>query len=418
LKLCIDIDFWRDKLENDSGKENLLEKLRVLDLTDEKASFCSKILADLGADVIKVEKPGGDPSRRIGPFWKNSAHHEESLSFWYNNTNKLGITLNLEQGDGRKIFARLIENADVVVESFLPGYLNKLGLGYKFLSSINPRLIVASVTAFGQSGPRKEFKSCDLVASALGGEMHVCGSPALFPLKAYGQQSYLTASLYAAVGVLLALRKRSRTGMGEHIDISLQEAVVSTLEHVMVRYFSERVVSVRRGNRHWNDFFCILPCKNGFIHLAPFWGWKTLVDLLDSEGKAEDLTEERWNDEAYRAENIDHVIEVLAQWTKAYNVDDIFQLGQLMRFPWAPIRSPNEILLSPQLQSRGFFIDFEHPELGLTLRYPGSPYKFSSGSSMPRKKAPLVGEDNIQVYQGKLGLSNSELESLSGRGII
>jgi crotonobetainyl-CoA:carnitine CoA-transferase CaiB-like acyl-CoA transferase len=354
----------------------------------------------------------------VSPSWKNSAQSKETFSFWYNNTNKRGITLNLESSEGRKIFSRLIEKADVVVESFPPGYLDKLGLGFEFLRSINPRLILTSVTAFGQNGPRKDFKSCDLVASALGGQMHVCGSPALPPLKAYGQQSYMAASLYAAVGILLALRRRSNTGTGDHIDISLQEAVASTLEHVMVRYFSERVVAERRGNRHWNDFFCILPCKDGFIHLTPFLGWETLVDLLDSEGRAEDLAEERWNDEAYRAKNLDHVIDVLAQWTRAYKVDELFQIGQLMRFPWAPIRSPNEILLSPQLQSRGFFIDFEHPELGSTLRYPGSPYRFSSGYAMPRKKAPLAGDDNVQIYQGELGLRNSELKSLSHRGII
>jgi benzylsuccinate CoA-transferase BbsE subunit len=405
-------------VKKDGGKESMLATIRVLDLADEKASFCSKILADLGAQVTKVEKPGGDFSRRIGPFWKNSAHTVESLSFWYSNTNKRGITLNLESNNGRKIFVRLIEKVDVVVQSFPAGHLDKLGLGFEFLSSKNPRLIVASVTAFGQNGPRKEFKSCDLVASALGGQMYVCGSPELPPIKVYGQQSYLTASLNAAVGILLALRRRSRTGIGGHIDISLQEAVASTLEHVMVRYFHERVVPERRNNRHWNDFFCILPCKDGFIHLTPFLEWEALVDLLDSEGKAEDLTDKKWKDEAYRSENLDHVLDVLEQWTKAYKVDELFQLGQLMRFPWAPIHSPNEILFSPQLQSRGFFLDFEHPELDSTLRYPGLPYRFSSGHLMPRKMAPLVGEDNVRVYQGELGLSISELESLSRKGVI
>ena len=400
-------------MEKDGRKESPLAKIRVLDLADEKGSFCSKILADLGAHVTKVEKPGGDSSRRIGPFWKNSGRPEESLSFWYNNTNKLGVTLNLENTAGRELFAKLIKNIDVVVESFPPGYLDGLGLSFEFLSGVNPGLIMASVTAFGQNGPRRDFKSCDLVASALGGQMYVCGSPSLPPIKAYGQQSYLTASLYAAVGILLALRKRARTGKGEQIDISLQEAVASTLEHVMVRYFHEQAVTKRQGDRHWNDFFCILPCKDGLIHLTPFVGWETPVDLLDSEDKAEDLSEERWKDEEYRAENLDHVVDVLGEWTKAHTVDELFQLGQLMRFPWAPIHSPKEILLSPQLQSRGFSIDFEHPELGSVLRYPGLPYRFSSQYSMPRKRAPLIGEDNIQVYQRELGLKEEGLEKLS-----
>ena len=210
-------------MEKDGGKDGLLAKTRVLDLADEKASFCSKVLADLGAHVTKVEKPGGDSSRKRGPFWENPGHPKESLSFLYNNTNKLGITLDLDYSIGRELFARLVRNTDVLVESFPPGYLDKLGLSFGFLSGLNPRIIMVSVTGFGQSGPRRDFKSCDLVASALGGQMYVCGSPSLPPIKAHGQQSYLTASLYAALGVLLALRKRAKTGKGEHIDISLQD---------------------------------------------------------------------------------------------------------------------------------------------------------------------------------------------------
>jgi benzylsuccinate CoA-transferase BbsE subunit len=405
-------------VEKDGGKDGLLAGIRVLDLADEKASFCSKVLADLGAHVTKVEKPGGDPSRRIGPFWKNSGHPEESLTFGYNNTNKRGVTLNLESAAGRELLAGLIRNTDVIVESFPPGYLDGLGLSFEFLSGVNPRIIMVSVTAFGQNGPRRGFKSCDLVASALGGQMHVCGSPSSPPIKAYGQQSYLTASLYAAVGVLLALRKRAKAGMGDHIDISLQEAVASTLEHVMIRYFHEQVVAKRRGNRHWNDFFCILPCKDGFIHLTPLVEWETLVDLLDSEGKAEDLKDVKWKNESYLTEHLDHVIEVLGQWTKGYKVDELFQLGQLMRFPWAPIRSPNEILNCPQLKARGFFVGVEHPDLGLVQKYPGLPYRFNPRHSMPRKRAPLAGEDNLRVYQGELGLSDEEFETLSRKGII
>ena len=405
-------------MEHDEAKDGLLAKIRVLDLADEKASFCSKVLADLGAHVTKVEKPGGDSSRKLGPFRNNSGHSKESLSFSYNNTNKLGITLDLENSVGRELLARLVRNTDVLVESFQPGYLDELGLSFGFLSEVNPQIITVSVTGFGQSGPMRDFKSCDLVASALGGQMYVCGSPALAPIKAYGQQSYLTASLYAALGVLLALRKRAKTGKGEHINISLQDAVTSTLEHVMVRYYHGQVVATRSGNRHWDNFFCILPCKDGFIHLTPFVEWETLVDLLESEGKAEDLKDERWKNEAYRTEHLDHLIEVLGRWTKAHKVDELFQLGQLMRFPWAPIQRPNEILGCPQLKARDFFVDFEQAESGSVLKYPGLPYRFSPRPSMPRKRAPLVGEDNMRVYRGELGLNKEEFETLTPKGII
>jgi crotonobetainyl-CoA:carnitine CoA-transferase CaiB-like acyl-CoA transferase len=396
-------------VEKDVGKDGLLAKTRVLDLADEKGSFCSKVLADLGAHVVKVEKPGGDSSRRTG---------SESLSFGYNNTNKLGVTLDLENPAGRELFARLIRDADVVVESFPPGHLDGLGLGFEFLSEVNPRIILASVAAFGQHGPRSNFKSCDLIASAMGGQMYVSGSPSSPPIKAYGDQPYTAASLYAALGVLLALRKRAKTGKGEHIDVSLQEAVTSTLEHVMVRYFHEQVTAKRRGSRHWNDFFCILPCKDGYIHLTPFAGWETLVELLDGEGKAEDLKEEIWKNNEYRGRHFDHVVEVLGRWTKGYGVDELFQLGQLMRFPWAPVKSPSEILESPQLKAREFFVDFESSGPGSVMRYPGLPYKFSPGQTIPRKKAPLAGEDNQRVYQGELGLNDEEYETLSRKGVI
>jgi crotonobetainyl-CoA:carnitine CoA-transferase CaiB-like acyl-CoA transferase len=349
---------------------------------------------------------------------KNSSHPEESLSFWYNNSNKLGITLNLEKAAGKEIFAKLMKNIDVVVESFPPGYLDKFGLGFEFLSRVNPGVIMASVTGFGQNGPRRDFKVCDLVTSAFGGQMYVCGSPLLPPIKAYGRQSYLTASLYAAVGILLALRRKAKTGRGDHIDISIQEAVVSTLEHVMVRYFHDQVVAKRRGSRHWNDFFCILPCKDGFIHLTPFQQWETLVALLDSEGMAEDLVSEKWRNEEYRAENLDHVIHVIGKWSKGHTADELFELGQLMRLPWAPICSPKQISLSPQLKERGFFMEFDHAEISLALNYPGSPYRFRPHYLMPRKKAPQVGEDNVEVYRQEVGLTDKELEGICASRLI
>jgi crotonobetainyl-CoA:carnitine CoA-transferase CaiB-like acyl-CoA transferase len=376
-----------------------LAGVRVLDLTDEKASFCSKVLADLGAFVIKIESPQGDSSRKIGPFWNNSAHSENSLFFWYHNTNKFGVTLDLEQSADRKVFLRQVEHTDVLVETYPPGYLACLDLGFDTLTKLNPRVIMVSVTGFGQSGPRRDFKSCDLVASALGGQMYVCGSPLLEPIKAYGEQSYFTASLHAAVGVLLALRRRAKTGKGDHVDISLQEAVASTLDFVLVRYFHDGAIAKRRGDRHWNDLFCILPCKDGFIHMTPLLGWETLIELLDSEGMVEDLKDKRWKDEEYRKTHVAHVVKVLQGWSRSHGVDELFELGQLMRFPWAPVCSPRNVVRSLQLQARGFFSDFDHPEPGRVLQYPGVPYRFSDHYSVPRRRAPLLGEHNLQIDQ-------------------
>jgi crotonobetainyl-CoA:carnitine CoA-transferase CaiB-like acyl-CoA transferase len=399
-------------------KAGLLNGIQILDLADEKASFCSKLLADLGAYVIKVERPGGDAPRKIGPFYQNEPSPERSFFFWYHNTNKWGITLDIEQNEGKKIFFKLLKKTDIVVETFLPGYLDQLGLGFDVLREVNSRLILISVTGFGQNGPRSRYPSCDSVASAFGGQMYVSGSPSTPPLKPFGEQSYYTASLYAAIAILLALRKRDQCGKGEHIDISLQEAVLSTLDHVMLRYFNEKRIPKRQGSLYWNDSFFILPCKDGHILMAPFQQWETLVEWLDREGMAGDLKEEEWHEEEYRLRNFNHILEVLERWTKTHTAEELFELGQPMRFPWAPVYSPRKVLKSPQLKERNFFIDVDHPEMGTSFKYPGIPYPLSPLSLNRSKRAPLIGEDNVRVYQKVLGLSKKELQRLSSSHVI
>jgi crotonobetainyl-CoA:carnitine CoA-transferase CaiB-like acyl-CoA transferase len=372
----------------------------------------------MGACVIKVEKPGGDPSREIGPFWQGVPHPERSLSFWYTNTGKRGVTLDIEHESGREILKRLIARTDVMVETFSPGHLESLGLDYGALGKINARLILVSVTGFGQSGPRSAWSACDLTAAAFGGQMHVTGSPVLQPLKAFGGQSYYSASLFAAFAILLALRKRRKNGSGEHLDISLQEAVASTLDHVLVRYFYENDIAARQEGLHWNHSFFISPCRDGFIHLTLFQKWETLVEWLDSEGMAADLTEDKWRDEDYRRRHVTHIIDVIRRWTKMHTAAELFQQGQLMGFPWAPVCSPAEVVESPQLTARGFFVEIEHPEIGNAVKYPGMPYRSEAMSPLPQKRAPMIGEDNIHIYQGELGLSEDELERLSAIGVI
>lgn len=398
--------------------DSFLAGIRVLDLADEKASFCSKLLAEMGACVIKIEKPGGDASRDIGPFLKNSPHPEKSLPFYYNNTNKLGITLNLENSAGREIFFRLLKRTDIVVETFPPGCLKAAGLDFEDLSDINRRIILVSVTGFGQNGPRMNYKSCDLVASAMGGQMYISGSPSTPPLKPFGEQSYYTASLFAAIGILLALRKRNQTGKGEHIDISLQEAVTSTLEHVMIRYIYDQIIPKRQGSVYWNNEFCVLPCKDGFILLTIFQQWETLVEWMDNECMADDLMDEKWNDEEIRLQQRDHIMEVVKRWTKTHTTSELFEMGQFMRFPWSPVYSPKEVLDSPQLKAREFFISVDHPEISAPLKCPGLPYKSSSLLLKQWRRAPLIGEDNIQVFQEELGLTENELKELSSVGAI
>jgi crotonobetainyl-CoA:carnitine CoA-transferase CaiB-like acyl-CoA transferase len=380
----------------------LLKDIRVLDLADETGSFCSKLLADLGASVIKVEKPGGDRSRDFGPFRADRTEPENSLFFAYHNANKLGITLDLNKKTNKETFLTLIEDADILVETFQSGYLETIGLGIKVLRRTNPGLIHVSITGFGQRSPGNDHRSCDLVAAASGGQMYVMGYPSGRPRSPFGEQSYYTGSLFGAVQALLALRERDQTGAGAYIDLSLQEAVASTLDHVMVQWFYEKTVTKRQGNLHGNSFFCILPCNDGHIQLTLFQQWETLVELMAAEGMAQDLADAQWKDEAYRTDHIFHIIEVTGEWTGKHTAEELFVLGQAMRFPWAPLCSLDDVLKSPQLVARNFLIPIDGSGGSEKLSCPGLPCKFSAFPQAQTRPTFLLGEHNEAISNGTM----------------
>jgi crotonobetainyl-CoA:carnitine CoA-transferase CaiB-like acyl-CoA transferase len=405
-------------MESNDQRHGVLKGLTVLDLADEKAGYCSKLLADLGALVIKLEQPGSANTRKKPPLKKRAASLKRDLTSFYHNTNKRSITLNIEHEEGRKLFLKLIQKSDVVVESFPPGYLAKLELSYDILREENPGIILASITGFGQSGPHKGYKSCDLVAAAEGGQMYVSGSPSSHPLKHSGLQSYYAASLHAVIGILLAIRKRRKTGEGDHIDISLQDAVVSTLEHVLLGYFYNGLTPGRQGALHWNNLFYLFPCKDGYLRMTLFEQWETLIEWMDSEGMAADLTDDIYLDEDVRLERKEHIIEVMAQWTRTRATKELFELGQLMRFPWAPVQSPEQIIACPQLKARQFFVETDHPNVEMPVFYPRLPFKLSTVEPFDYKPAPLSGEANHLIFSGKLGVTGSELKKFVKRGIM
>jgi len=381
-----------------------LSGYRVLDLTDDKGMLCSRLLADMGAEVIRVEKARGSSAR--------------SQFFEANNLGKRSVTLNLEVKPGQETFKSLVKTADVIVESYQPGYLEALGLSYSELSQINPRLVTASITNFGQSGPYRDYKSCDMVACALGGQMYVSGEPETPPLKPFGNQSYYSASLFAAIGILLALWNRHTSGKGQYIDISVQECVAAMLDHVLVRYFYEGVVAKRQGSLHWNNAFRVFPCRDGYILLSLFQQWETLVEWLDAEGMAEDLTDKKWQDSDRRLQQLDHIIEVLERWTKSHTVAELVEQGQLMRFPWAEVTSIPRLVDSPQLEERSFWVEVEHPASGKKYKYPGALCQLSRSQWQVGSQVPSLGEDNRAIYQGELMLSVEEMEALVKDGVI
>lgn len=385
--------------------EGMLAGLRVLDLADEQAAFCSKILADLGATVIKVERPESK-SRQLSVF-----QH-------YYNINKLGVTLDLTKEEGRDLLLRFIPQTDVVIENYPPGFLASINCSYETLLDANPKLILASVTGFGQNGPRSGWKSNDLIAMAYGGHMYLSGESSSPPFRAFGGQSHYVSSLFAAVGILLALIKKRKTGRGSHLDISAQEAVAGTLDHALVRYLYEGVIPHRQGSLSWNRSSFLLPCRNGHLYVNIASQWETLVAWLDSEGMAQDLTDDKWKDEAYRLEHMDHIRHVLEQWTIKHDVDELFETAQAMRFPWAPVLHPKEVVSGPQLKARHFFQWAENPEPGQPAMYPGAPYRFHEESPRMRKQAPRPGEDNERIYKEWLGLSDEEYARLTRMNVI
>ena len=365
--------------------KGLLAGICILDLADEQGSFCSKLLADLGATVIKIETPAGDPSRT-------------SQSFYYHNLNKLGITLDLRAPEGNRIFHTLIQNADALVESFSPGHLETLHLGHAQLRRINPRLIHLSITGFGQTGRKRAYHSCDSVQAAFGGQMHASGIPAGKPLKLFGPQSGYAASLFGANAVLLALRQRKSTGRGRHIDLSIHEAVVSTLDHVMIDYFQNRMTPDRSTDDPQSESFFTFPCKDGYIEIPLLRNGDTLLELVNSETKKKKLGAE-WKDADYRNKHYLLFYTAVTGWTARHTKRELFQLGQTMGFPWAPIESPEDVIRSPQLKARRFFARTALAGKRRSLSVPGLPYKFSTFFPLPPKPAPSKGERNRQVLK-------------------
>jgi benzylsuccinate CoA-transferase BbsE subunit len=329
-----------------------LAEYRVLDLSDDKALACGRFLADMGAEVIRVEPPGAVPAL----LWENLG--------------KKSVTLDIELKEGRVLLGELIKKADALIEDRPPGYLADLGLDYSKLSKANPRLIMASISPFGGDGPYRDYKADDLVAGALGGQLYLNGEPGEPPLKLFGNQSYYLASLNAAIGILLALYNRRTTGEGQHIDISLQECTAACLDQVLVRYFYANTVAQRQGSIHGHGYFRVFAAGDGYVLVAMFYQWPTLLEWLESENMAEDLTDAKWQSRDYRLEHIEHIIAVLERWVKTHKKAELVEKAQMMRLPWAEVASPDDLLASPQLRARNFWREIEYQ--GRKYRIPGS----------------------------------------------
>ena len=411
-----------------------LSNLRVLELADEKGQFCGKLMADLGADLIKVEPPGGDAVRSVGPFLDDIPDPNRSLSFWHYNTSKRGVTLDIESGDGRELFLRLASTADVVLETFAPGHLASLDLGYETLNAANRKLIMCSLTPFGQSGPWRDYLSSDLLHMAAGGQMASSGYdeidvPNAPPIAPGGGNAWHTGTHYAYMAIMAALVHRTATGEGQYIDASIHDACALSTESAVASYIYRDEVVIRQTGRHHAANptpRTQYPTKDGRYVNALTGGGRldpayvrTLAEWFEPHGLAGDLKDERYRNPQVIAENAHHIVEeVLANFIANRTADDVYHEAQERGFPWGAVRAPDELLSDGHLEDRQFWTEVEHPELGRTFTYPGSGAIFNGSPWRISRRAPLIGEHNDEVFGAELGLSPEELARLSDSGVI
>jgi benzylsuccinate CoA-transferase BbsE subunit len=427
-----------------TDQETLLGDIRVLDLTGEAGVYCTKLLADLGADVLRIEPPGGHPMRRIGPFVHDAPDPGKSLYWFHFNTSKRGITLELENSDGREIFKKLVKTADVLVETFPPGYMEKIGLGRPILKEINPKLIQTSITPFGQTGPYYDFQGPDMVAQAMGGLMFLAGFPDDPPYKLACSQAYHSASVQAAVGTMIALYARDDSGIGQFVDVSLQESVLMSMETAMQHYDMRKEIRQRIGREEpVVPGIGLYPCADGYVYsyvVAGFGaGWETIVDWMDSQGMAGDLKDEKLNDIwelitnfkllvallndppklMASLEKFAHISGLLKAFLLKKTKQQIFDEAAERRIMIAPVQNARDLVESPQFQALGFFTEVNHPELDMTITYPGAPYYHISDTPWRiSRRAPLLGEHNMEIYEKELGLGRTQLLILKNQGAI
>jgi CoA:oxalate CoA-transferase len=391
-----------------------LEGIRILDFTRVLAGpFCTMILADLGAEVVKVERPGaGDDSRAFGPFIG-----EESAYFMSINRNKKSITLNLKDKRAVEIVKKMVPHFDVVVENFRPGVMDKLGLGYETLKELNPRLIYASSSGFGYTGPYSQLPAYDLIVQGMGGIMSITGPDAQHPTKVGSSIADIFAGVFCAIGILAALHHREKTGEGQMVDVAMLDCQVAILENAISRYFVTGKVPTPIGNRHPSIApFATFKTSDGFVNIAVGNDdiWRRFCELVDRPELAKDS---RFESNAARNDNweeLEPILEdIMAQDTTSAWIERLRAVG----VPCGPINNIEQVVKDPQVLEREMIVEVEHPVAG-SLKMPGCPIKLSKTPGKIEKPAPVLGEDNENVLGLYAGLSVEEIKTLKEENVI
>jgi len=395
-------------------KEKALSNLRIIDLTHSVAGpYCTKLMVGFGAEVIKIERPEtGDGMRRLGPFYKNHEGLETSIPFLWLNTGKKSITLNIKTVKGTEILKQLIKNADVLIENFSPGVMHSLGLSYETLRDFNPRLIMTSISNFGQTGPYRDYKAEEIELQSLSGGMYMTGDPEKEPLSSGPALCQYTAGKHAYIATLMALLQRGKSGNGQFIDISIQE---SGLEHIEITlsYNLQKGKNAKRGEHlfvPWDTY----ECQDGYatIIAMPSRHWHRAAEIF---GDAR-LFDKKYLHVLDRMKHRSEYEALLRPCVKAHKKKDLFHAGQTRKLAFGCVTGLDEVIESPQHKAREFFVEIDHPSVG-KHKYCDAPFKMSR-TPWQSDRAPLIGEHNQEIYTEIPGYSLQEIQQLSEQGVL
>ena len=392
----------------------VMDGIRVIDLSQGiEGSYCTKLLADYGAEIIKIEEPGwGDISRRNGPFQNDIPNLETSGEFLFFNTNKKSITLDIFKQTGLELFKQMLPNVDLIVENGKPEYLSKIGLDYKTLESINPKLVVLSISDYGSSGNYKEQALTDLISAGSTGYMYQMGDPDKSPLQPGIPVARLMTGLYGAFSLLIGLLKSENDGQGQYIEISIYEAMVASLIYDTVSYSYLGRIKHRPGHywaTHQGIRMSVQPCKDGYFGLFLAAGdfrwqlmWEVLLGMPDIAGDTNFSKLENV------AEMTPMLEEIARPWFARHTSEEIFHKAQELFLPFAAIPDMAGVHENKHLRERNFFISIEHPVVG-KLEYPGKSFRLGDDQSIGTEPAPQLGQHNREIFIEWLGLNSQEL---------
>ena len=422
-----------------------LDGVRILDLASEMGWYCGKLLADLGADVIKVEPVGGDPARGRAPFWNGAPGRETSLRFWYFNANKRSVTVDLGQFDGRWLFGELVKTVDIVIESWTAAERSELaeqGVDPDAYMEAQPALTWVSITGFGLDGPKAGWEVTDIVAQAAAGIATLAGYPDGSPMRIAGNQAYIVAGISAAQGALLALLQAEATGEGQRVETSMQEALSICQETAHLQWDFLNTSRERVGERQRLPGIGTYETSDGYIFSMvgiPGFGapWSDVIQWMDEHGLAEDLTDPAYletfagfdltillveEEQAKHARTLNRAQEVISKFYASKTTLELYEEGQARRLLIGQVATPADIGDSPHLAAREWWLELKQPTtLGqddADLKYPGPPYRLSETPATIRRPAPQIGEHNHEVWVGEVGIPAEDLIAFAGEGAV